>query len=118
MVQIAFAAPILPGKLEAWRRFNQETLTTWAEGHDAANARAGVTVERTWLQQTPEGDFALIYIECEDPALLFGNLGANDDAYTRWFRGQVLELHGLDLAAPADGPISTLEFDWRTPVLA
>jgi hypothetical protein len=115
MTALAFVAPILPGKLEAWRRFNQETLGRWRSQHDAANSRSGITRELAWLQQTPDGDLAIIYLEVEDPERLFADLAISDDPYTAWFRQQVLDIHGLDLAAPSEGPISTLEFDWQSP---
>ena len=113
MAPVAFVAPILPGKLEAWRRFNQETLGHWRSEHDAANRRYGVTRELAWLQQTPDGDLAIIYLEVADPERMFQGLGTADTPYEVWFRQQVLEIHGLDLAAPSEGPISLLEFDWQ-----
>jgi hypothetical protein len=115
MTALAFAAPILPGKLEAWRRFNQETLGRWRSQHDTANSRSGITRELAWLQQTPDGDLAIIYLETEDPERLFADLATSDDPYTTWFRQQVLDIHGLDLAAPSEEPLSALEFDWQSP---
>jgi hypothetical protein len=113
MAAIAFVAPILPGKLEAWRRFNQETLGRWREAHDAANQRDGITRERAWLQQTPEGDMAIISLEVDDPERMFQSMATANSPYDTWFRQQVLEIHGLDLAAPSNEPLSVLEFDWR-----
>jgi hypothetical protein len=113
MAAIAFVAPILPGKLEAWRRFNQETLGRWREAHDAANQRDGITRERAWLQQTPEGDMAIISLEVDDPERMFQSMATANSPYDAWFRQQLLEIHGLDLAAPSEGPISLLEFDWQ-----
>jgi hypothetical protein len=113
MIPFAFMAPILPGQLETWRRFNQETLGTWGEAHARTNERAGITVERAWLQQTPMGDFAIIYMEAEDPSRIFEQLATSNDPYAAWFSEQVLAIHGLDLSQPAAGLPSTLEMDWR-----
>jgi hypothetical protein len=112
MTAVAFASPILPGKLEAWRRFNQETVGAWAEAHEASNNRLGITQERAWLQQTPEGNLAIIYLEVEDPERLFSGLATSSDPYDVWFRQQVLEIHGLDLAQPDDGPMPELAYEW------
>jgi hypothetical protein len=113
MAAIAFVAPILPGKLEAWRRFNQETLGQWREAHEAANRRDGITREQAWLQQTPAGDVAIIALEVEDPERMFQSMATADTPYDAWFRQQVLEIHGLNLAAPSEGSLSVLEFDWH-----
>lgn len=116
MIPFAFIAPILPGQLEAWRRFNQETVGPWGEAHARVNEEAGVTVERAWLQQTPMGDFAIVYIEAEDPARIFEVLGTRlqaGDPYATWFSERVQTLHGLDLSEPMGDPPTTLEIDWR-----
>lgn len=113
MAGVAFVSPILPGKLEAWRRFNQETLGRWASEHDAANRQNGVTRELAWLQQTPDGAMAIVYLEIDDVERLFQAMASADSAYSTWFRQQLLEIHGLDLAAPSNGPLTTLEFDWQ-----
>ncbi len=112
MITISFASPILPGQLEAWHRFNQETLGTWRAEHDALNVRCGVTRELAWLQQTPECDLAIVYLEMDDPALLFAELATAGHPYAVWFREQALAIHGLDLSDPSAGAPSTLAFDW------
>jgi hypothetical protein len=109
---MSFASPILPGQLEAWHRFNQETLGTWRAEHDALNRRCGVARELGFLQQTPQGDLVIVYLELEDPARLFSELATADHPYAVWFREQTLALHGLDLADPSAGAPSTLEFNW------
>lgn len=113
MAAVAFVAPILPGKLEAWRRFNQESLGHWRDDHDAANRRHGITRELGWLQQTPGGDLAIVFLEVTNPESFFQDLANSETPHDVWFRQQVLEIHGLDLAAPGEGEISTLEFDWK-----
>lgn len=113
MATIAFATPILPGKLEAWRRFNQETLGSRGSEHEAANRRYGITRELAWLQQTPEGDLAIVYLEVAEPERMFREMATSADPYDVWFRQQVLDIHGLDLTQPPQGPLSELAFEWR-----
>lgn len=45
MAVIAFAAPILPGKLEAWMRFTQEMLGARRQDYEASRRRLGITRE-------------------------------------------------------------------------
>jgi hypothetical protein len=44
---------------------------------------------------------------------MFQSMATANSPYDTWFRQQVLEIHGLDLAAPSNEPLSVLEFDWR-----
>lgn len=113
MAKIAFATPILPGKLETWRRFNQESLGARLAAHEASRRRLSITRELAWLQQTPEGEIAIVYLEVEDLERAFQGLGASADPYDVWFRQQVLDIHGLDLTQPPEGPPPELAFEWQ-----
>jgi steroid delta-isomerase-like uncharacterized protein len=111
---VTFAAPILPGKLEAWRRFAQEVEGSRDEEHAESRRRLGMTRERSWLQQTPGGDLALISFDAADPGRAFAGLATSNAPFDRWFREKVLELHGLDLTAPAPGAPSQPFVDWSS----
>ena len=76
MQSIAFAAPYVPGKLEK----DREAMRSVSEGdrkaaHDASRKRHGISREAVWLQQTPEGDMAIVYLEAEDLAAAFREPG-------------------------------------------
>jgi hypothetical protein len=114
MTTLAFASPILPGKLEAWLRFNQESLGSRLAQHKESRTRLGITRELSWLQQTPDGDLAIVYIEVADPERMFEEMATSQQAYDVWFRQQVQEIHGLDLTAPPDGPLSQLSYVWES----
>jgi hypothetical protein len=71
-----------------------------------------VTKELGWLQQTPEGDLAIVYVEAADLERMFQEMAASTEPYDLWFRQQVLEIHGLDLNQPPEGPVAELDFEW------
>jgi len=55
----AFAAPILPGQVEARKSLFNEINTTGKKEYRASRKKPGVTKEQAWLQHTPMGDFGL-----------------------------------------------------------
>jgi hypothetical protein len=43
----------------------------------------------------------------------FADLATNDSEFVTWFRGQVLDVTGVDLGAPPDGPPPMVLVDWH-----
>ncbi len=66
MASLASAFPILPGKTELWKHFSQEMVGPRRSEHEASRKRLGVTREVAYLQQTPQGDMAVVYLEAQD----------------------------------------------------
>src|SRR5436190_137473 len=93
---VTFAAPILAGKLEAWRRFTQEVEGSRGIEHAESRRQLGIVRERSWLQQTPQGDLAIISFDAANPERAFVGLATSSAPFDRWFREKVLELHGMD----------------------
>ena len=60
--------------------------------------RAGAVVERIYLQQSPQGDMAIVYVQGANVRNFCHVLGASQDPFDIWFREQVLDVHGMDLA--------------------
>ncbi len=112
MAEIAFAAPILPGKLETWRRFNEELKGSRKSQHAESRRRLGIRNERAWLQQTPHGDFAVVYLEGDNPAQMMQGIAQSNDPFDQWFKQQVQEIHGLDMSQPM--PANELTFEFST----
>lgn len=115
MASVAFAAPILPGKLEAWKRFNDELNGPQRKEFEDQQKRIGIARQRVWLQHTPAGDMVLVVQEGEDPQKAMEILGASDNAFDVWFKEQVKDVHGLDLSQPTPGPLSELAIDYMQP---
>jgi hypothetical protein len=96
MQSIAFAAPILPGKTEAFRDWMHLEGERRQE-HEASRERLGIGRETAWLQQTPAGDVAIIYMEADDLQAAFAGLATSQEPYDRWSRDMISEIHGIDL---------------------
>lgn len=115
VVAIAFTQPILPGKLAAYRQFNADLADARREEHAASRQRLGVTSEMAWYQQTPAGDFEVVYFEVRDFQHFFLSLATSNEPFDRWFRERVLDIHGVDLSQPP-GTMPEQVFAWHAPM--
>lgn len=110
MAIFAMCMPILPGKKEMWQgmvdQLNQEPVKSEA---DAVRENAGVH-ERTFLQETPGGDFIILTYEGDDPVASFGKIMGN---LPEEFGAFVKEVHGIDTKAPPP-PMPRLVYDSRS----
>jgi len=108
---VCFAAPLLPGTTATDR---EEMLACGSgersEEHAASRRRLGITRESVWIQSTPAGDLAVVLIESPDlPAALLG-LATSSEPFDAWFRGHLMTVHGMDLAAGMALPEQVLAF--------
>ncbi len=103
----AFAAPIPANKMDQWRRFVHD-LNGSRKAEFIASRKKLKLHERPFHQHTPQGDMAIITLEGDDPATTYAKFGQGSDPFTLWFRQQVLEIHGVDIAAPPKDPPPTL----------
>src|SRR5438309_2157394 len=95
----AMAFPILPGKTQQWKMFIKELTTTRYPQFVESRKKLDVH-ERTFLQNTPNGDFVIVTLEGNDPQGAFAKFAAGTDAFTKWFMKEVQEIHGVDLSKP------------------
>lgn len=102
MALIALCLPILPNKKEKWRemaaQFSKEPLKSKL---NAARAAAGVH-ERTFLQETPKGDFVIVTLEGATPFESFMKMMGDPSLadFSQW----VADVHGFDPKAPPPAP--------------
>lgn len=112
MPAIAFAAPLLPGKTELERAALE---SCWRgerrEAHQDARRRAGITKESVWLQSTPSGDLAVVYLDADDIGVALAVLATSREPFDRWFRGHVLDVHGIALEDGGPRSLLLLDFD-------
>ena len=92
----AVAIPILKGKTEQWKKFSGELKTRYKNEFNQSRQNVGV-YERTFFQPTPHGDFVIVTHQGEHPFQAMQKLTEKNDEFTKWFTGQVKEIHGLDL---------------------
>lgn len=104
MARYAFALPILPGQEDADRRLISDMQGARRADFEASRKRLGIKAERVWHQVTPQGTTAVVYLEADDLGALFHGLAASQEPFDVWWRGKVLEIHGIDLTQPLPGP--------------
>ena len=113
MASLGMALPLLPGKTEAWKNWVQEMGGARLSEYQASRQKLGITREASFLQQTPQGDMAVLYIEAVDITLALQGLAISQDPFDVLFRQRTLDLFGFDLTEPAPGPPPEAVFDWR-----
>jgi steroid delta-isomerase-like uncharacterized protein len=101
MSLFAIAIPILPGQRERWNQFTAKLNGDRASDF-AASRRALSIHERTFLQETPDGDLVIVTLEGDDPLTAFAGFGSPQDEFTDWFVEEVKAIHGVDLRNPPD----------------
>lgn len=106
----AIAIPILPNKLEEWKKFIADLNGKWKKDFDASRKKLGIR-ERTFHQQTPMGDLVLVTLEGNDPEKAFQSFATSNDEFTKWFHACVKSTHGIDLNQPPPGPMPMLITD-------
>jgi hypothetical protein len=98
MPGVILTFPIVAGKVEAWRRFCQELSGSRRQMYEASRHRLGITRERLALVETAFGSAAVTTLEAPDVDRALGQIIASKLPFDRWYREQVRELHGIDLA--------------------
>ena len=104
-------APILEGKLEAWKAWATELNGPRAEEFREFNQRYGLTRHTVWLADTPAGNFVVVLQEGPGAETLMPAMAASTNPADEEFKQRVLEFHGLDIANPPPGPPPQLYMD-------
>jgi hypothetical protein len=117
MPSVAFVLPLLPGKADD----DREAMTSCGEGtrreaFAASRRRHGVNREAVWIQHTPAGDVAVVYLEADDLGAAFAGVATSGEPFDRWFREHVRDVHGIALEDGLAPPEQILDF--RSPVTA
>ena len=101
MAFLAIAIPILPGKRAKWQEMADRLRTgAMKSALDASRKAAGVH-ERTFLQETPQGDLVIVTLETRDggdPMAAFGKMMA--DPAMKEFSAWAADVHGFDPKSP------------------
>ena len=108
MAMIAMMMPILGGKKDTWLAMMEQMTGDNKAEADAIRTGAGLH-ERSFLQETPAGDFVILTFEGDDPAAGFAKMMAD---LPPEFAAGAMEVHGLDMSAPPP-PMPTLIYDSR-----
>jgi hypothetical protein len=98
--------PVLAGKTEAAHSFFGELETQRKSTFAASEQRINIAKESWYLQQTPQGDLLLVYIESPDFANALKSFSRSQDEFDKWFKQRIAEVTGVDLNNPPPGPLS------------
>jgi hypothetical protein len=108
MALLAMVMPIVPGKKEMWEEMAAKLDGGPMRDQLVASREAAGVRERTFLQETPHGDFVIVTLEGDDPAAAFGKMMAEQPEE---FKAWAAEVHGFD---PNEAPpIPKLVFDTK-----
>ena len=101
MPATAFAAPNLSGKTDAWKSATAEMNGARKDAYIEARAALGITKEVACLQQTPHGDYVVVYIEANDVSGILQKMLDATDPFHTWFKEAVLkDCHGITADSP------------------
>ncbi len=108
MDHICFALPIQPGKTEDARAFQRELDGPRKTDYAASEERINIVREYWFLQQTPQGDMLLAYMESPDFHNALGQFSRSQDEFDQWFKRRLADVTGVDLNNPPPGPLSEM----------
>ena len=105
MSRSLLAFPVLPGKTDDDARLTANEFRARPREYEASRRRAGITLERAYLQKTPTGDFVVAYIESSLDLAASARLMAESDlAIDAFFARTTREVHGIDMTQMLDDP--------------
>ena len=71
----------------------------------------GIQRESAWLQENPPT--CIVQIDADDPERVSRELAESNDPFDRWFREQVMDIHGLDFRQVSGVAQNELLLDYR-----
>ena len=102
---LAFAAPLLPGKMDAGREFMKQAFVNRASDQTASRRALKINVEVVTAMSTPMGDFVSVYLEGDDPVEGNRMFAASQTPYDRWFKDELKKIFPpeVDFDKPVPG---------------
>ena len=111
MDSIGFIAPLLPGKSETDRA---AMISCWRgdrrEAYEQSRRRLGITREAVFIQPTPAGDVAVVYMESDDVEAALKGMATSEDPFDTWFRDHVRDVHGINIEDGFPPPELIMDF--------
>ena len=108
MAAKTYVIPIPPGNTEAIRAAFADMEGSREQQCIANRHVMGITREFVSLQQTPQGDLIVAYLEGDDPGKATERMAASGSEYARWIADTVFPLLGTDHLSAAE-----VLADWR-----
>ncbi len=111
MQTIGFIAPLVPGKTETDR---SAMVSCWRgerqEAYERSRRDLGITREAIYIQSTPAGDFAVVYMEADDVEAALKGMATSTEPFDVWFRDHVREVHGMNVEDGFPPPEQVVDF--------
>ena len=104
-------APILQGKLEAWKQWGEEMTGPRQGEFRDVNRRHGLTRHAAWLAETPSGPMVIALHEGPGGEEFMEKVASSNHEFDQWFKDKIKELHGMDVTQPPPGPLPELYID-------
>ena len=101
MASQVIVVPVLPDKLEDWKKWIAVLNGSRKADFDDYNKRYGITGHRVWLVQTPDGGhLAVVLLEGEGAPTIMGRLATSNHSFDVEFKNQISAAHGIDFTQP------------------
>ena len=98
-------APIVEGKLDAWKSWIAELKNSRKSDFDDLNKRYGLTRHDVWLVETPDGAMAVVLHEGPGADSFMQKVGHSNQSVDLEMRRNLEEFHGMKLDQPPPGPM-------------
>jgi Family of unknown function (DUF6176) len=92
--------PLLPGQRERVRALVRALTNERRDEYERSQRRAGVTREVWFLQETSQGDRAIVYFEARDPVAAIDAMTRSEDPFDLWFKNETWEITGMSFDHP------------------
>lgn len=112
-MQLMLVSPILPGRTEACRRFVQEMCDGRGDAYAASRTALGIDEERIWIHETATAGTVIILLETASPDDVLQALATSQRPFDCWFRQELRNVSGLDLAEARHKLMPELVSGWR-----
>ena len=117
MAKVSFAVPILPGKEDLATKHSIEEIRQRIAEYEESRRRAGITVERVYLQRNPDGsNLFVVYAEAAGGmGDVIGTFVSSGSDFDRWFLDVNQEISGIDFRQPPPGGGPEHVASWEDP---
>ena len=112
-MQLILVSPILPGRTEACRRFVQEMCDGRGDARAVSRTALAIDEERVWIHETATAATVIILLETASPDDVLQALATSQRPFDCWFRQELRNVSGLDLAEASHKLMPELVSGWR-----
>ena len=98
-------APIVEGKLDAWKSWIAELKGSRKQDFDDLNKRYGLTRHDVWLVDVPNGAMAVVLHEGPGADSFMQKVGHSNNSFDLEMKRFLEEFHGMRLDQPPPGPM-------------